>query len=71
MKIMTLGENLLYYRKLHGYTQKELARMLETEQNTYAFYEWDRREPTLRHVLRLAKLYGVSVETLVGEEYQL
>ena len=64
---MTLGENLLHYRKLHGYTQKEIAQMLGIEQSAYAYYEFNRNDPTLRQVLYLAKLYGVSVEALVGE----
>ena len=67
---MTLGEKLYYYRKAAGYTQKELSALLQVPQSAYVFYETDRAEPSLKNTLRIAKLYGVTMETLVSEEHE-
>lgn len=67
---MTLGEKLRYYRTLNGYTQKKVAELLGVERSQYIYYETDRTQPSLQNTLRLAKLYGVTMEMLVDEAYK-
>ena len=47
-------------------TQREIAEILETSQTMYARYERVANEMPLRHLLRLAKYYNVSMDYLCG-----
>ncbi|MCI5584036.1 MAG: helix-turn-helix domain-containing protein [Lachnospiraceae bacterium] len=47
-------------------TQREIAEILETSQTMYARYERGANEMPLRHLLRLAKYYNVSMDYLCG-----
>ena len=62
----SLGENLRRFRKENGYTHKFLAEYLGVERSTYSKYETSRK-PDLDHTIRLAALYGVTVDTLIGD----
>ena len=66
---MTLGEKLRFYRTAERYTQGTIAEMLGMERSTYTYYETDKTQPSIQNLLRLARLYGVSVEALASEEY--
>ena len=48
-----------------GYTQKQVAEYLNIKQNTYSQYEIGVLNYPLDAVVKLAKLYGVSVDYLV------
>lgn len=63
----TCGEKLLYLRRKAGLTQKEVAHILQLERSCYTYYERGRTNPSFRSLLRLAKLYGVTVEYLIDE----
>ena len=59
-------ENL---RDKHGYTKKEVSKILGFSQNTYGHYENGERTPDNDTIIKLAKLYQVSVNHLLtGEE---
>lgn len=53
-------------REDSGKTQREIAEILETSQTMYARYERGANEMPLRHLLRLAKYYNVSMDYLCG-----
>ncbi|MBR3804695.1 MAG: helix-turn-helix transcriptional regulator [Clostridia bacterium] len=61
-----LGKNLKELRIEHGYTQKQVADMLNINSVTYLHYEKDQREPPLSLLADMAKLYEVSVDYLLG-----
>ncbi len=63
---MSLGQRLLILRKERGLTQAELALALNLGQSTVAMYERDRRSPDNKTLRRLADLFGVSVDYLLG-----
>ena len=65
MKIF-LGKQLKTLRIEHGYTQKQIAEMLEINSVTYLHYEKDQREPPLALLADIAKVYDVSVDYLLG-----
>lgn len=58
----------MYYRRLrdlredHDYTQDELVRLLEMHKTTYTNYEQGKREIPFSLVIRLARLYNVSID---------
>ena len=49
----TLGEKIVYYRRLKGITQKELARQISVDPTTLARWERGEREPHGRYLYTL------------------
>lgn len=50
----------------NGYTQKEIAEYLHIKQNTYSQYEIGVLNYPISVLMKLADLYGVSVDYLLG-----
>ena len=61
-----LGKNLKELRNSRGYTQKEVAELLNINSVTYLHYEKEQREPPLSLLADMAKLFDVSVDYLLG-----
>ena len=61
-----MGNNLKYYRKKSGKTQTQLSEFLGMSLNAYGHYETGRRQITPDKLAKLADLYGVSVDDLIG-----
>lgn len=57
---------LRYLREMHGYTQNEVADKLYVDRTTYTWYELGAVQPQIDTLVRLANLYGVSVDFLLG-----
>lgn len=57
---------LRYLREMHGYTQNEVAEKLYVDRTTYTWYELGAVQPQIDTLVRLANLYGVSVDFLLG-----
>ena len=59
---------MAYYRRLrdlredHDLTQTELVNILEMHKTTYTNYEQGKREIPFELVIRLAKIYNVSLD---------
>lgn len=49
-------------REDHDYTQDQLVQILEMHKTTYTNYEQGKREIPFNLVIRLAKLYNVSID---------
>ncbi|MDF2501773.1 MAG: helix-turn-helix protein [Anaerosporomusa subterranea] len=60
----TLGDKIKQLRS--KLTQEELASILQVDRSTLASWEINRREPDIRTLCRLAALFKVSVDWLVG-----
>ena len=65
--MMNLNEALRILRIRAGLTQKQLADMLELDRSSYTYYETGKSMPTLPAFKRLSNLYGVSMDTMMGE----
>lgn len=59
-------ERLVEQRKLINKTQREMAEYLEISQPAYIRYENGSAEPTFENLIKLAKLFDVSVDYLLG-----
>ena len=59
-------ENIRSLRMDHGYTQKQIAAYLGISQNTYSQYEIGVLNYPVDVLIKLAELYGVSVDYLLG-----
>lgn len=62
-----LGERLKHYRRLAGLTQDDVAAKLRRTRQAISQWERGEREPSYEDLRELARLYGVSVATLLGE----
>ena len=67
MKNMTtFPKRLLGLRKHHNLTQRDVANYLSIAQPSYIRYENGTAEPTLDNLSRLADLFDVSSDYLIG-----
>lgn len=58
-------ENIRSLRVDHGYTQKQIAELLNVKQNTYSQYELGVVNYPVDALIKLADFYGVSVDYLL------
>jgi len=63
-----LGARIAGLRKDQGITQVQLAEQLDTAQQTITAYESGRRRVPVSALPAIARILGVSVEQLIGEE---
>ncbi|WP_042455532.1 helix-turn-helix domain-containing protein [Neobacillus dielmonensis] len=60
------GERLKKLRLEHGLTMEEAGRRLGIKKSTYASYESEYRQPPLEKLKGISKLFGVSVDYILG-----
>ena len=63
-RIKTLREN-------HRMTQQELADKLNCAKSTIAMYENETRTPSVKVLNKLADIFGVSTDYILGKETEL
>ncbi|MBQ8309003.1 MAG: helix-turn-helix transcriptional regulator [Clostridia bacterium] len=63
-----IAKNLTYYRKNAGLTQAELAEKINYSDKSVSKWESAGGVPDIYILLELAKLYGVTLNDLVGDE---
>ncbi len=61
-------ENLKTARRRSGMTQPEVASFLKIGDSTYKNYEQGNREPKGEMLVKLANLFGVTTDYLLGRE---
>ena len=62
-----LGMALKLLRKNHGFTQQQIADILNMSRSNYAYYEGGSTEPGLKDIMMLAKIFNVDVELLLPD----
>lgn len=55
-------------REENGYTQNQIANMLNIRQNTYSQYENEKRQLPIDVLIKLAKFYKISTDYILGLE---
>ena len=63
-----LSENLKKFRKIAGFRQDDIAKVIGLDRSAYAYYESGKTEPNVENLLKIAKMLGVDVNTLIGYE---
>lgn len=63
-----LATNLGKIRKKFGFSQKNVAQLLNVSPTLLRYYETDKREPTPLHLTQLADLYAVNIADLFEEK---
>lgn len=61
-----LAQRLKECRIEKGYTQREVAIYCDITEKTYQNYELETREPKIEILIRIANLFNVSIDYLVG-----
>ena len=62
----SLSNNLKIFRKQRGMTQQQVADYLNVTHTAYNYYEKGKRVPDLDNLIRLAELFGTSLDILTG-----
>lgn len=63
---MTNCERIKYLREKNGFTQKDVATRLGVKPAAISKYELDMREPNIEAIKKLAILFNVSIDYLLG-----
>lgn len=63
-----IGENIKALRKLHGKTQSELAEMLGGKKSWVSNYENGYSTPDIFMLVKIADIFDVSLDELVGRK---
>ena len=66
MEVLSIGEKLKALRKEKRLTQEYVAGEIKTTKSLISMYESDKRLPSRNTLLRLADLYEVTVDYLMG-----
>lgn len=68
---MKIGHKLKELRTAHGYTQEELAAILNVSRSTISSWEINRTYPDLSILVSLSELYEITVDQLINEDGKL
>lgn len=63
---MNIGERIKYYRLRKNLTQKDLAGYLHVTFQAISRWERDETEPSLDDILKMTKIFGITVDELLG-----
>ena len=66
LEAMPFHKCLTELRKNHKMTQKEVAMYLEIDEAAYQRYEYGKNEPRLKRVKKLADLFQVPIDDMMG-----
>ena len=61
--------NLKNLRQSKKLTQGEVAKLINTTQTCYNYYEKEKRQPSIETLCKLADYYNVSLDYLIGRNF--
>lgn len=64
--MLNIGNIIRELRKEHGLTQTQLAKEISSSQDTISLWELGKSNPDLESVVKLAKLFNVTTDYLLG-----
>lgn len=67
---MELSKNLQALRKRNGFSQEELAERLSISRQAVSKWESGQSYPDLDNLVELARIYGVSVDSMLGRDLE-
>lgn len=67
---MKLSDKLVKLRKLNGWSQEDLAEKLNVSRQAISRWESETAQPDASNVLNLSKLFGVTADYLLNDEYE-
>ena len=63
-----IGDNIRVLRKKNGLLQKDLADQLNITRKALSNYEVGKRIPDIFELIRMAEIFKVSVDEIIGRE---
>lgn len=66
--MVNIHERLRELRTKFGYTQNQIARLLNIDRSTYAYYETGKTQPDVTTLLVLSQIYNLSISELLADE---
>ena len=67
---MKLSDKIIQLRKAKGWSQEELAERLKVSRQAISRWEGATAQPDVANVLQLSKLFGVTTDYLLNDEYE-
>lgn len=61
-----IGNNILKLRETNQMNQNDLAAMLHVRRQTISSYECGRSTPDIYMLIKIARIFGVTLDELVG-----
>ena len=65
---MTIGENILKFRKQKGMSQEELAAKLNVSRQSISLWETNQTVPQIDYLMELSKIFNVTLDELCSNE---
>ncbi|HBS60925.1 MAG TPA: hypothetical protein DEA44_16885 [Firmicutes bacterium] len=66
---MEFYKNLKKLRQKSGLTQIETSKRIGIAKSTYSLYESGKREPDVKKIKKIAEIFGVSADDLLGTNF--
>lgn len=63
-----INERLRELRIKSGYTQVQIAKILNIDRSTYSYYEIGKTTPDVTVLITLAKVFNIPIENLLSDE---
>ena len=67
---MKLSEKIVKLRKINGWSQEDLAERLNVSRQALSRWEGGTAQPDATNILQLSKLFGVTTDYLLNDEYE-
>jgi transcriptional regulator with XRE-family HTH domain len=65
-----LRSNIVHFRKARNWTQQKLADALDIPMKRIGSYEEGRCEPHVELLIKMAELFGVSMDQLIKTDFK-
>ena len=66
---MTFSEKIINLRKAHGWSQEDFAEKLNVSRQAIGRWENDSALPDALNILQISKLFGVTTDYLLNDDY--
>ena len=67
---MKLSDKIIQLRKANGWSQEDLAERLNISRQSISRWEGATAQPDAANILQLSKLFGVTADYLLNDEYE-
>lgn len=67
---MKLSDKIIRLRKANGWSQEDLAERLNVSRQAISRWEGATAQPDVTNILQLSKLFGVTTDYLLNDEYE-
>ncbi|NLA72576.1 MAG: helix-turn-helix transcriptional regulator [Clostridiales bacterium] len=66
-----IGDRLRFLRKSARLSQSQIASLLEIDRSTYSYYETDKTLPSINLLIKISKIYSITIDELIGNNNTL